>query len=222
MGNRAVITTEENFNNNGVGVYVHWNGGYDSIEAFLKYCELRGFRSPDTDNYGWARLVQVIANFMGPNGLSVGIDCVKHLDCDNFDNGTYLIEGWKIVGRKFSDREQRAWSLEELLVDIDNSQPEDQRIGDYLLTKEYRAGDLDIGDTVYVQDSDGRFKPHKVLDKTTEEHWINGKRPAGSLFFNYFEYWGERWGSDHSVPNKDNSNNYISPDTIVRAIKKED
>ena len=38
MGNRAVITTEKNFENNGVGVYLHWNGGYDSVSAFLKYC----------------------------------------------------------------------------------------------------------------------------------------------------------------------------------------
>lgn len=27
MGNRAVITTRHNFDNNGVGVYLHWNGG---------------------------------------------------------------------------------------------------------------------------------------------------------------------------------------------------
>lgn len=26
MGNRAVITTEENFENNGIGIYLHWNG----------------------------------------------------------------------------------------------------------------------------------------------------------------------------------------------------
>ena len=31
MGNRAVITTKENFENNGVGIYVHWNGDIESI-----------------------------------------------------------------------------------------------------------------------------------------------------------------------------------------------
>ena len=65
MGNRAVITTRENFENNGIGVYLHWNGGMDSVRAFLKYCELRNFRSPSEDSYGWARLAQVISNFMG-------------------------------------------------------------------------------------------------------------------------------------------------------------
>lgn len=30
MGNRAVITTKENWAHGGVGVYLHWNGGRDS------------------------------------------------------------------------------------------------------------------------------------------------------------------------------------------------
>lgn len=129
MGNRAVITTKENFENNGVGVYVHWNGGRDSVEAFLKYCEMRGFRSPDTDNYGWARLVQVIANFMGGDGLSVGIDTVDHLDCDNYDNGVYIIDGWEIVDRKYFDgNEQQVYKLEDMLDAIDEAQPVAQQI----------------------------------------------------------------------------------------------
>lgn len=92
MGNRAVITTKENWRNGGVGIYLHWNGGRDSVEAFLKYCELKGFRSPSSDSYGMARLCQVIGNFFG-GGLSVGIDTLWHLDCDNFDNGVYIIDG---------------------------------------------------------------------------------------------------------------------------------
>lgn len=27
-----------------------------AVGAFLEYCELRGFRPPDNDPYGWARL----------------------------------------------------------------------------------------------------------------------------------------------------------------------
>ena len=80
MGNRAVITTKENFDNNGIGVYLHWNGGRDSVNAFLTYCKMKGFRAPEKDNYGWARLVQVIANFFG-GSLSIGIDDVCYLDC---------------------------------------------------------------------------------------------------------------------------------------------
>ena len=78
MGNRAVITTKENFENNGVGIYLHWNGGRDSVEAFLKYCELKGYRAPSEDDYGWAYLCGVITNFF-EDGLSIGIDTIDVL-----------------------------------------------------------------------------------------------------------------------------------------------
>ena len=47
MGNRAIITSTKK----DLAVYVHWNGGRDSVEAFLTYCKLRGFRAPETDDY---------------------------------------------------------------------------------------------------------------------------------------------------------------------------
>ena len=128
MGNRAVITTKENMDNNGVGVYLHWNGGRDSVRAFLKYCELKGYRAPSDDNYGWARLCQVIGNFFGGT-LSLGIDTVNHLDCNNWDNGVYLIEGWEIVGRMyFEGEEQDEYDLVGMLKTINDSMPESERI----------------------------------------------------------------------------------------------
>lgn len=47
MGNRAVITDKKNWEQGGVGIYLHWSGGRDSVEAFLEYCKLRGFRAGD-------------------------------------------------------------------------------------------------------------------------------------------------------------------------------
>lgn len=129
MGNRAVITTEENFENNGIGIYVHWQGGVKSATAFLEYCRMRGFRCPEDDNYGWARLTQVIANFMGGDGLSVGIDTVDHLDCDNGDNGTYFIKGWKIVGGEYLCGYVEEYNMMELLYAIDEAQPKEQQLG---------------------------------------------------------------------------------------------
>ena len=129
MGNRAVITTKENFENNGIGVYLHWHGGRDSVEAFLTYCDLKKYREPELDNYGWARLCQVIGNFFG-GGLSLGIDTVNKLDCDNYDNGVYFIENWKIVGRKyFHGIEQDEFRLIDMLVEIDEKQPKDEQLG---------------------------------------------------------------------------------------------
>jgi len=130
MGNRAVITTPEDFQKKGVGVYLHWNGGRDSVEGFLTYCKLKGYRTPDTDCYGWARLCQVVGNFFG-GSESLGIDTVDRLDCDNYDNGVYLIRGWRIVGRQYMrGEEQQVYPLAEMLIGIDKAQPEKEQIGE--------------------------------------------------------------------------------------------
>lgn len=119
MGNRAVITDT----NQRIGIYLHWNGGRDSVEAFLKYCDLQGYRSPSEDCYGWARLSQIIANFFA-GGLSIGIDVMEKLPKDNGDNGVYIIKNWEIVGRSnFTGDEQKEYDLIESLRDIDKAQP---------------------------------------------------------------------------------------------------
>lgn len=95
MGNRAVIE----FKNQGIGIYLHWNGGRPKVEAFLQAASDLGIRS---DDYGPARLCQIIGNFMG-GGLSLGIGILDRLDTNNGDNGTYVVEHWKIVDRKHHD-----------------------------------------------------------------------------------------------------------------------
>ena len=138
MGNRAVITASRDFDvakSNDIGIYLHWNGGRDSVEAFLTYCKLKGHCSPERDNYGWARLCQVIGNFFG-GSLSIGIDKCCNLDCDNFDNGVYVIKDWEIVDRKYNgNREQNEYNIVEMLKHIDETQPEDERLGNDLIDK---------------------------------------------------------------------------------------
>ena len=135
MGNRAVITTEENYGeSSGLGVYLHWNGGRDSVQGFLEYCRLRSFRAPENDDYGWARLCQIAANFLGADGTSIGIDDITRLDMDNGDNGVYLIRDWKIVGRRhFDGEEQSSYDLNEFLHALDRCQPDHQQLGDRMI-----------------------------------------------------------------------------------------
>lgn len=131
MGNRAVITASKSLNvagSNDIGVYLHWNGGRDSVEAFLKYCELKQYRRPEVDNYGWARLCQVIGNYFGGE-CSIGIGRCVDLDCDNYDNGVYIIENWKIVDRKYhTGPEQQNYDLREMLHDINKAQPTKEQL----------------------------------------------------------------------------------------------
>lgn len=205
MGNRAVITTKENFENNGVGIYLHWNGGYDSVSAFLKYCELKGYRSPDSDDYGWARLCQVIGNFFG-GGLSVGINLVNNLDCANWDNGTYIIKGWEIVDREhFEGSEQMNYNMEEMLLDIDKCMPVHEQIGEYIKAKEIPVEDLEIGDIVFIERHDGKFVKHKVMGFGNNE-WLNGFNVNGVPYVGL--YGDSERGYDW------NCNNYIRTKTV--------
>ena len=137
MGNRALITSRARE----VEIYLHWNGGWDSVQCFLEYCRLKGYRAPD-DDYGWARLCQVIANFFtdlpgsgifpqgNDDGLSVGIGAFGGWDVDFCDNNRYIIDGWRIV--EWLDGKDKPVPIEyaqlkydplEMLLDIDRHQP---------------------------------------------------------------------------------------------------
>ena len=133
MGNRAVITTKDRI----IGIYLHWNGGRDSVEGFLTFCKLAKYRPPEKDSYGWAYLCGVITNFFGKEGLSVGIDILKNLDCNNGDNGVYIIENWEIVGRAYSPNgEQYEYSLLEVLTYINSKMPEHMKLPEDVIEKE--------------------------------------------------------------------------------------
>ncbi|MFD0703378.1 hypothetical protein DMP06_00060 [Slackia equolifaciens] len=209
MGNRAVITTEKR----DLGVYLHWNGGRDSVEAFLRYCELRGFRSPDSDEYGWARLCQVIANFMGASGLSVGISrYTTDKQMDPGDNGVYVIRGWEIVDRVYPYtpfEEEREYPLDAMLREIDASQPEDQRLGAYLDAEEVPTASVRVGDVVYVRRVDGTYGAFPVVG-VGDGRVVNGLDTIGVPYVAMYAEYG---------PAEENCNNYLSTPTVSHMPK---
>jgi len=97
MGNRAVVSVT----GSKVGVYLHWNGGLESVTAFLRASKDLGVRDPTGDtSYFYARFVQIAANYFGGT-TSVGIDSLTRLDCDNGDNGLYIVgKDFEITNRK--------------------------------------------------------------------------------------------------------------------------
>ena len=138
MGNRAVVTFAkrceiekylvpaekggdgqklEGFvadNPNRVGVYLHWNGGRDSIEAFLGACKELGYRGGASDSYGVARFTQTVCNFFGSDGLSCGVDTLEHSYTNNYDNGVYVVgDNWEIIGREFAHGEQSGYDVSD-------------------------------------------------------------------------------------------------------------
>lgn len=205
MGNRAIIQTRESYENEGIGVYLHWNGGYDSVSAFLKYCELKGYRAPDRDSYGWARLCQVVGNFFG-GGLSLGIDNFDKDAGEYQDNGTYIIEGWKIVDRKYYDyEEQNEYDMIDMLLEIDKAQPVKERLGaDFILAKEVKTSELKIGDIVYFEGFECNYSQHRIVG--FGDGIVNGSDMTGVPYVDLYgdENRGYAW----------NCNNYIRTDTV--------
>ena len=204
MGNSAIIKAKDNDNK---GVYLHWNGGRDSVEAFLKYCELKGFRSFN-DDYGIARFCQVVGNFFGADGLSLGIvDNPLNLGADN---GIYIVDGWEIVGREdFAGREQQEYDLQGMLIAIDEAQPKKQQLGEYLTAKEVPTNTLKVGNTVILKDYKGEVIKHKVVGFGSDR-FVNGIKV---LNIPYIDLYG-RYG-DYT----NNPNNYLT-DEFVRIINQ--
>ena len=103
MGNRAVISFQDSSENtldtSQVGIYLHWNGGLESIEGFCKAATDLNISEP-------ARFIQMLGNWFGGN-KSLYVDIISRLDYDNYDNGAYVISKasgeWKVVKRFFAD-----------------------------------------------------------------------------------------------------------------------
>lgn len=124
MGNRATllfVSGEEagldKAEPHPIGVYLHWNGGLESVQAFLDYAKDQGCRSGDDWDYGIARLTQIVGNFFCGT-LSLGLVNTNPPSkaarkasphswlrswCENNspgDNGCYVIgQDYKIVAK---------------------------------------------------------------------------------------------------------------------------
>jgi hypothetical protein len=89
MGNRVVITFDKKPTRSSLGIYLHWNGGPESVLAFLEAANEFRVRAGD-DPYQLARVVQIIGNYFGGT-TSIGVDRLSRLDCDNGDNGVLRV-----------------------------------------------------------------------------------------------------------------------------------
>lgn len=102
MGNRATITATP-FNKTNACIYVHWNGGRESVEAFCAAAKELGYRSPGSDDtYALARLTGLICTFFGlDDDTSIGLGTVGELISAGDDNGCFVLGGdWEIVERR--------------------------------------------------------------------------------------------------------------------------
>jgi hypothetical protein len=122
MGNRAIIA----FEGEPTAIYLHWNGGPESVYAFLDYAEQHaGMQRGWDDGYTVARLVQIIGNFFGgchSLGL-IAIDPKSPQDANPGDGGVNLLgkadpnarRGYRMVARW--TRDDRRLSDDEIAAE---------------------------------------------------------------------------------------------------------
>jgi len=123
MGNRCLIAFKEKESKKKKEevpcIYLHWNGGRDSVEAFLDATKRLGVRTND-QSYGMARMTQIISNYLGGT-LSIGISNVGDWDLDFLDNGVYWVDGLEIYDRTDTYdgfEEQKEYDHEEMVKEI--------------------------------------------------------------------------------------------------------
>ena len=202
MSNSGIIVFEDNRE---LGLYLHWNGGRDSVEAFLKYCELT--KKTGGFQYGMLSLSQVIKNW----SVTLG-DIIMNPFNHDTDNGIYIIDKkWNIIDRrKFNGIEQNEYDLEEFLKELDESQPAKYQLGEeYFKGKFVNRKDIEIGDEVFITSNiDYKTKKYKVVGIGVDTI-VNGRKVKDIPYINFSNYRGY----------ENNINNYLLEENY-RVIKK--
>lgn len=114
MGDRAIIRFQDT---SGLPeIYLHWNGGLPSVQAFLNVAKKLQIKA---DDYGVARLCQIIGIFMGGN-LSLGCRSLGSGFRYFEDNGIYIIKNFEIIGREglMYEKEEENEEKTELMTDF--------------------------------------------------------------------------------------------------------
>lgn len=116
MGNRGTVVFTDGKDSFSPAIYLHWNGGPESVLAFLDELDRRKIRA-DQD-YEAARFIAIVAQFFDKDevgGLSLGVtngpasDSLEDLAkiwTDKGDNGVYLVDRTKqpTVIRQFTEK----------------------------------------------------------------------------------------------------------------------
>jgi hypothetical protein len=94
MGNRAVITFSED--STSPCIYLHWNGGRASIEAFIKSAKHLGLQvcNKQNETFVMDQFAEMLAThfFDTKIGLTVYREQYGRADKDNGDNGVYVLD----------------------------------------------------------------------------------------------------------------------------------
>ena len=148
MGNRGKVYFEQN-GKLSCGAYLHWNGGIESIWAFVEEFNRRGYGHEPS--YNIARFVQVVGDFFDHNGfggLSLGVVAPCKLDEKSLsrveeDTGVFIL-GWDDNKKKFTIIK---WFIYGTFVETEKLEKELESAKNH----EYNTGDKTIADMFKMQ-----------------------------------------------------------------------
>lgn len=203
MGNRALIVGKDSH----VGVYMHWNGGMDSVAPMLEYASFHSAQGLGKEAYdaGLATLVTIANNFTEFGSVYVESVDPEELTEDygyEFDNGIYVVDGWNIVGRIGApDQEQNFHDHKEMMIAFDKAQPEVMQLGEKFLNgRVIDTKDVEVGMEVFKRGV-RKWEKHTVthIGNPTGEKVPNGY-PEHSPYTGEYPEW--------------NVNGYVLTDTV--------
>lgn len=200
MGNRAYIMSKHN---NDVAVYVHWNGGADSIVPLFDFLGRvhpnGGFKGDFMDGVAFAQFIQVFSNAFGEATMEQVDGSDKEKLADGIDNGVYVVDGWNIVEKVKGCCESAGHDYDEMLVYINSRQPQHMQLSVDMLSARQAGEDnpMQVGDVVWSVNF-GKAESYPVLWQQEEDRVLNGYNIKGRMFI-------DRYGVD-------NINSYVEPE----------
>lgn len=229
MGNRAVITKLGSEK----GIYLHWNGGMDSVKPIVWFAHNFIKDEEELD------AINSVCKFYG---LNTCYDNVNKLDCDNYDNGVYLVDNGEIIGRVYNHgEEQDNYDFNEFVCSLNESMPKCYRqdkeflfqyLSSYKLNDKWGDVDKDafdknvkVGSYIYVEeDSIHKASFVKILGVRKSHELINGVDYYGKFFYNFTKRssFGTPYDDKKDIEKiENNPNSYLDIDFTNGYTKKE-
>jgi len=160
MGNRACVVFTDG-RRMSPAIYLHWNGGPESVYPFLEALNRYGALGEVT--YSAARFTQLVGNFFGGT-LSLGVIPLSGdwTDCDPGDNGVYLVR----PGREH-------FSMRRYLDGVELSREQVEREREGAMRHRYQTEQPSLSDKIDEANAPVFCGPHGACD-------VAVARPAGS------------------------------------------
>lgn len=169
------------------------------VEAYLKYCQFKGYPSPDVEpEKGISCLYRVIANHLGEDvnvyvmDMSTNAGWLLSEDqVQRFGTRICKVFNWEIYSYQTCDAAEAedldARKLREMLIAIDAAMPIKQQLGaEYLSFERVKTNTLKPGDKVFISVL-GKIVKRTVLDIAKPHEWCEGRDVSSMPYIDLYQ-----------------------------------